>query len=76
LLIFIGGLAGGLVAFYYLIAPIIFNTNSLNPLTIAQKQETIIRENEAIVDALNKVIGTTIYIEATPSKVTNCMDPE
>lgn len=65
-----GGSLGGLAAFYYLADPSILGGGAQGPVLVAQKQETIIRENEAIVAAIAKISGIAMYVEVTGVKGT------
>ena len=61
----VSGLLGGQLAFSYLVGDFNFGGQVQGPVLVAQKQETIIRENEAIVNAIAKVSGIAANIQVT-----------
>ncbi len=69
IIVLAGGLLGGLATFYYLAAdPAAFGGGTQGPVLVAQKQETIVRENEAIVGTIAKISGIAMNIKVTGTK--------
>jgi len=66
--VLVGGLLGGLASFYYFVDLSSLGDNIQGPVLVAQKQETIVRENEAIVDAIAKISGIAMYVEVVGAK--------
>jgi hypothetical protein len=69
--VFASGLLGGLAAFYYLAgdpAALGIPVNQ-GPMVVTQKQETIVRENEAIVDAIAKISGIVVNVRIAGAKI-------
>jgi S1-C subfamily serine protease len=68
LVLILGGAVGGLAAFSYLAGLFPFqvgSAESLAPVRITEKQETIIQENKALKDAAAKTSGIAIGIKVT-----------
>jgi len=67
----LSGAGGGALVFSYLsgVAPFNYNTGeSVAPVRITEKEETVIQENKALKEAAAKVMGVAVGIKITTSQ--------